>query len=50
VSTTEPDAEPDTDDDGPNTVVVVGDNATVNLTDTDDDDADDEAADGAPSG
>ena len=46
MSTTEPDEtmEPDTDDDGPNTVVVVGDNATVNLTDDDDDgepDADD---------
>ena len=38
MSTTEPDEtmEPDTDDDGPNTVVVVGDNATVNLTDDDD--------------
>jgi hypothetical protein len=35
MSTTEPD-EPDTDDDGPNTIVVVGDNATVNLTDDDD--------------
>ena len=42
MSTTEPDEtmEPDTDDDGPNTVVVVGDNATVNLTDQDDDDGD----------
>jgi hypothetical protein len=40
MSTTEPDVEPDTDDDGPNTVVVVGDNATVNLTDQDDDDGD----------
>jgi len=40
MSTTEPD-EPDTDDDGPNTIVVVGDNATVNLTDTDDDGDDD---------
>jgi hypothetical protein len=32
--------EPDTDDDGPNTVVVVGDNATVNLVDADDDEPD----------
>ena len=44
MSTTEPDTpdtEPDGDEDGgdedsPNTVVVVGDNATVNLTDADD--------------
>jgi hypothetical protein len=49
MSTTEPDEtmEPDTDDDGPNTVVVVGDNATVNLTDADDDGGDDGAGDGA---
>ena len=46
MSTTEPDTpdtEPDGDEDGgdedsPNTVVVVGDNATVNLTDDDDGD------------
>jgi hypothetical protein len=39
MSTTEPTTPdtPDNDDDGPNTVVVIGDNATVNLTDTDDD-------------
>jgi len=44
MSTTEPDTPDDgddTDDDGPNTIVVVGDNATVNLTDTDDDGEDD---------
>ena len=49
MSTTEPD-EPDTDDDGPNTVVVVGDNATVNLTDDDDGDEPDADDSGTTAG